>query len=357
MKLTNIFLLGFFVLVGMACSKDDNNHGVGTGKDAVLEITVKSAGTKSTSKADLNELPGEASINNLSVLVFDETGTALLGEPAWAETEVKDGVASILNVPCKSLKAQIVIIANTPEGSFSDVTTMSGLQSRIVQLASQSQTNLTMSSQVIVTNSALKEGDNYLGYTSMGDDNINGINKPVEVTRLVARIELAQVSTRFNGTKLDGCTLRIDNVRIQDRKTASHYFSTSYWGAVEADGYLDNSSVVNINGTVTDNASLTPSYVTYVMENESASEAATALVLTATLLTPSGSEAQTKTFTAVINENGLQKGYNHSFVKRNFVYKVRLTFGENSFDPVTGDLIVEVDVLDWGPVNQEVVVE
>lgn len=64
-----------------------------------------------------------------------------------------------------------------------------------------------MSSQVIVTENALKEGDNYLGYASMGADNINGISKPVEVTRLVARVELAQVSTRFDGTKVDGCTL------------------------------------------------------------------------------------------------------------------------------------------------------
>lgn len=357
MKLTNIFFFAFFVLIGMACSKDDGDPRVGTGEAAVLSISTRSVGILPTKAGDVNELPGEANINNLAVLVFDETGTELLGEPAWATTEVKDGVASILDVPCKSLKAQIVIIANVPQGTFSDVTNMSGLQSRIVQLAAQSQSNLTMSSQVIVTENALKKGDNYLGYASMGADNINGISKPVEVTRLVARVELAQVSTRFDGTKLDGCTLRLDNVHIQNRKTASHYFSTSYWGAVETAGYLDNSSVVAIGRTVTDNSPLSPSYVTYVMENESASEASTALVVTATLLTPTGTAAQTKNFTAIINDNGLEKGYNHDNVKRNFVYRLKLTFGENSFDPVTADLIVEVEVLDWGPVYQDVVVE
>ena len=79
-------------------------------------------------------------------------------------------------------------------------------------------------------------------------------------------------------------------------------------------------------------------------------------------------EAETKIFTAVINRNGLDRGYNHNYVKRNYVYRLNVTFGDTSFDgdhekdpnipipprPTTGDLDVQVEVVNWGQVSQDV---
>lgn len=54
-----------------------------------------------------------------------------------------------------------------------------------------------MSSQVIVTKSALSEEDNYLGYTDLGDQNVDGISDPILLTRVAARIDLVNISTRL----------------------------------------------------------------------------------------------------------------------------------------------------------------
>ena len=62
------------------------------------------------------------------------------------------------------------------------------------------------------------------------------------------------------------------------------------------------------------------------------------------------------------------RGYNHNYVKRNYVYRLNVTFGDTSFDgnhekdpnipipprPTTGDLDVQVEVVNWGQVSQDV---
>ena len=78
-----------------------------------------------------------------------------------------------------TMRAQIVIVSNTPENSLAGVTSYSDFESKLAQLADQSQSNLVMSSPVITTQAPLVKGDNYLGYASMGSENINGIAEPV----------------------------------------------------------------------------------------------------------------------------------------------------------------------------------
>ena len=96
-----------------------------------------------------------------------------------------------------TMRAQIVIVSNTPENSLAGVTSYSDFESKLAQLADQSQSNLVMSSPVITTQAPLVKGDNYLGYASMGSENINGIAEPVEITRLAARLDLVNVKTDF----------------------------------------------------------------------------------------------------------------------------------------------------------------
>ncbi|MCD7849428.1 MAG: hypothetical protein LUH63_06600 [Parabacteroides sp.] len=101
----------------------------------------------------------------------------------------------------------------------------------------------------------------------------------------------------------------------------------------------------------------------------------TQIVINATLLASPGYQAETKAFAATINENGtIVRGDAHKYVKRNYIYRLNITFGVNSFTgitedeptppgpgpdpgPTTGNLDVQVEVIGWGPVNQIAVVK
>lgn len=357
MKLTNIFLSTLAVFLCAACSKDDDSSR-NENADAKVSIVVKAAGrteTKAFHPNDENELSGEAKVNSLAAFVFNQTGTELFGYK-WQNTAPDEGETSILNVPAKAELAQIVLISNIPENSLSDVKNYSELETRLAKLADQSQDNLVMSSQVITTEKTLVADENYLGYTSMGEENINGISQPLEITRLVARLDLVDAKTKFTKESLIDRSVRIDEVRILNQNTASHYFSRGYWGAVMVDGNLANSEATTLNRVISNAAGFSDTpYVHYVMENDG-SEAPTTLQVKATLLATDKYQAQTKTFTAVINSNGLANNYNHNYIKRNYVYKLHISFGDNSFDEEEEDtaLDVQVQVVSWGPVSQDV---
>ena len=360
MKLKSILLSTLAVLICTACSNDENTSWKDK-PDASLNISVKAAGaaTKAFHPNDENELSGEAKVNSLAVLVFDEGGTELIGY-GWQNTSPAEGEASIINIQTKAVKSQIVIISNISETALSDVANYSELETRLAKLNDQSQNSLTMSSQVISTEKSLVAGDNYLGYTSMGTENIIGISQPLEITRLVARLDLVDAKTKFTKEFLRNRSVKIEEVRILNQNTASHYFSREYWGAVMATGNLSSSEPTTLNRVISNDTGFddTP-YIHYVMEND-ATEAPTTLQVKATLSATDIYPAQTRIFTAVINKNGLESHYNHNFIKRNYVYKLHISFGDNSFEeeeipePQDTVLDVQVEVVSWGPVSQDV---
>jgi len=69
----------------------------------------------------------------------------------------------------------------------------------------------------------------------------------------------------------------------------------------------------------------------------------------------------------------LLQPWKHNYVKRNYIYRLSFTFGPNSFTGIpnstpinpdpgpipaeTGDLDVQVQVVGWGPVNQNVIIK
>lgn len=381
MKLKNIFLSVLAVLACTACSKDENSSSSWRDKaDASLFVKVKASGTAKTKgfhPNDENELAGEAKVNSLAVLVFDDESADVVGY-GWQNTAGSEGEATIPSVQTKAVKARIVIVSNVEENTLANVTNYSDFEARLARLADQTQDNLVMSSPVIVSNNTLVAGDNYLGYEN-AITNINGIDSPVEITRLAARIDMVSLKTTFTRTALVNRTVRIDEVSIVNENTASRFFSESYWGAVMVKGYLADSPVEAFNRNLSNGSPIedTP-YVHYVMEND-ASENATQIVVKATLLETDTHYAEVKTFTADINKNGILNGFDHNYIKRNYVYRLNITFGDTSFDgtlekptdpdpdpdpedpdpptpptPTTGDLDVQVEVVSWGPVSQDV---
>lgn len=346
-NMNKIIYAGLALLLCASCSKDNGTE-FRSMPDAKISLQLQASGANKKSAlkadtkagADANELPGEAYINNITALVFNEDGSELL-TPYYTETSSTEGTLTLTDIPAKAGKAMIVLVGNAGSGAFANVTSYAGFEAVLCQLASQAQDNLTMSSQVIETQQPLVAGDeNYIGYETMGANNINGISTPLELTRLAARLDIVNANTNFTRSIMSGRTVTIESISVGNQKTASHFFSRDYWGEVVAAGNLATSGAATLNLAVDNNTSLGRiAYSHYVMENDG-SESPTELLITATLSARAPYLAETRTFGAVINENGLAK-YGHNYVKRNYVYKIALTFKDDNFE---GDVEEEVPV-------------
>ena len=260
---------------------------------------------------------------------------------------------TIPNIPARAAKARIVLVGNA-NGALSNITSYAGLEAALCQLSSQEQDNLTMSSRVIETEESLVAGDeNYIGYESIGKNNINGISTPLELTRLAARLDVVGIKTNFTRPELLGRTVTIESITVDNQKTASRFFSHDYWGAVVTAGNLGTSPSTPMDLVVDNNTSLSEiAYRTYVMENDG-SEQPTELLIKATISAKDPYQARTREFRAVINEKGLS-AYGHTFVKRNYVYKISLVFDDESFkeDILYGTVRIVITVAEW---NTEII--
>ena len=91
-----------------------------------------------------------------------------------------------------------------------------------------------------------------------------------------------------------------------------------------------------------------PVFNTYAFENSSADTSPTLLVVKATLVETN----QTKIFTSPVNRNGIQNGYDHNYLKRNYIYRLHVTFTDKSFSSDDTSLELRVEVAGWGYVHQ-----
>lgn len=353
MKLRNIFITCLAVSLFTACSNDDEKGKHADGK-ASLAIAVTSKSIASRADGIGKELPGETNINNLAAFVFNEAGTTLYGHK-W-ETIPEGEPTVITDVDAQPERVNIVIIANAPENAFNGITTLSGLQNAIAALSDQQQNSLTMSSRVINTGVELSAGENFIGYGDLVS--VEGLDEEIWLTRIAARLDILSIRTDFAGTKLDGRTVRINDIRLVNVKNASSYFSSQEWGAVEIDGnYAEPFSLFEPQ-EISDGNGITDIKRCYVMEN-SGKDAATSLVIDATLLGTPEWEEENATFTVPVNLNGINKGFTHNYIKRNFVYNITITFSETSFpaEPIIPTLNVQVEVVGWGQVIHNADVE
>lgn len=363
-NINNIVYAGIVLLLGVSCS-NDNDRNIDSLPEARISLQVKASGTNkksvakvATTKAtlDANELTGEAYINNITAFVFNEDGSQLLSSvPYYLETAPANGELTIPAIPAKAAKARIVLIGNAGSGTLSQINSYAGLEAALSRLSSQSQQNLAMSSRVIETEESLVAGnENYIGYSAMGDKNINKISTPLELTRLASRLDIVSLKTKFTRPELEGRTVKIESIAVANRKTASRFFSHDYWGPVVMSGNLDTSDATIMDLEVDNNTSLEEiAFRSYVMENDG-TEQPTELLITATLSEKTPYLAETRVFRAVINEKGLST-FGHNYVKRNHVYKINLSFSDNSFegeDVLYGSVDISVTVAEW---NREII--
>lgn len=366
MNTKNIIICLLVTLISFACSKDDSKPDTGSNGKARVAMKLQIRGNVAAVKAggDPNALPGETDINSLVTFVFNENGTQLV-----QQVSQEGGLDINLDVPSGE-RFKLLTIANAPESLMSAPASLDKLQERLATLTSQSQDNLTFSTPVISTTELLtEESVNYIGY--VGETNIDGLDEPILLTRIAARVEVNSIRTSFRGTSLEGYTVRIDHLTLANVNVQSHLYSVADWGAVEAEGnmvygagatdianqFASGSQPVDylgkdFNQIVSDaNPVTSPMLDMYTFENSS-SATPTLLVIKATLV----EENITKYFAVPINEDGIKNNKaDHDYIKRNYIYRLHITFSETSFTiptpPETG-LEIRVEVESWGHVHQ-----
>jgi len=353
MRLNKIYALFLASLVLASCSKDDDTRWV-DGK-AHVSIAVTAASIQSRAEtSDIQQLAGEANINSLTALVFNEAG-ARIGYK-WEDTEGDQGESRILNVEAEPVKARIALVANVPENAFSGVTTYDDFQKALLTLSSQQQNNLAMSSMEISPSVSLTEGDNYIGYGNT--ESLPGLGNVVLLTRVPARVDIGDIKTAFAGSPLEGRRVHIDAIYLTSVSASSHYYSPEDWGIVEdiASPRMTTSESSLVD-PVSDATPFTGRLASYYAFENSGTDAPTMLNVRATLMATDDSPAQTKLFTQLVNPNGVQNGYTHNYVKRNYVYRLNITFSRNSFDNDDAYLNVQVQIANWGVVRQGPVID
>lgn len=350
MKLKNIIIAICAVAVLVSCEKDnkENISTFPTG-EAKISAKVNVKGSPSTALGDdTNELAGEANINSLSVLVFDEEDLYL---GAGYETLATSYTVQLDDIIIPAGGVRVALVTNAAEDAFANAATYADFESILLTLGSQTQGNLAMSSQVITTGDPMAvNGQYYVGVA--GEDNLGGVSQ-LWLTRVPARLQLGGVTTTFTGW-MENRVVRIDEITYENMKTGARYFSEGDWGAVEAsgEGLLTTSAYVPVDAFVSNAAPLTNlSHTVYTMENTDV-DAPTMIAVRATLLADEDEAAVTRTFRGIINESGT----NPVRVRRNYVYNVSFSFSNGSFgstepDPY-GALDVQVEVVNWGEVNQ-----
>ena len=368
MKRTDLVWIFGAAAVLCACSDSSDGPGAAPLLDTKLAVCVQAHSLTTKAADDPNARAGETNINTLTVLVFDESGSELLGSKTDSVGST-DGQGMITDVPAKTTRVQIAVVANAPAGTFSGVTGMEAFRAVLASLETQRQDNLTMSAPVIVTRSALEADDNYIGFS--GITNIDGLNMPLSLTRIAARVDIARIGTRFQGSRLEGRQVQVEGIYLAYAKSTSYYTSDADWGAVEAAGkWVYGAGAAGAGAgvtagaaavdylqategwTVSDGRPVKDIVAIYTLENKDG-VSPTQVVVKATLL-PSGTMAgETRYFTAVINPDGEWLDLDHDYIRRNYIYRLDMTFTESSFsgdDVADADLLVEVKVDPWNTV-------
>ena len=208
MKNRFLFLVGIGALLAMSsCSKDEENLVVKSGEPATLSLNLKGS---SVDTRVVGTLTGEEdnTISTVVVGVFRNDGNALDGlADAIENVTVNSGLVST-KVKCTAGSRDIIVVANasgTDYDLLKTATTKAQFLATILNLSDKGQS----SSKVLMTGNAqfdLVAGDN---------------SKPINVTRLVARVQLTSLKCSFTKSYANA-VLEVDKIFLHN---ALFYYS------------------------------------------------------------------------------------------------------------------------------------
>lgn len=216
---------------------------------AAIEVETKTTGEAATISAN------EAKVNNLQVLVFrgdflDAYGTA---------------AANSLTVSCTAGTRTIYAIVNGP--NLSSVTSLNSLKAMTVDLSANSADSFVM-----------------VGSTSTTLPGTKSVN--IEVSRLVSRVVIKQITRNFTAPSLQGLTFTVDKIYLVNAAGDINYAKTAgttKWYNLQEDKNEVPSMLKDTPAaSIANNASHSTYHYFYAMPNPATSKT-TRLVIEATL--------------------------------------------------------------------------
>ena len=204
-----------FAVLASSCTENGASQPTTTiekKKDATLKLVV--TGTPTANGRALGESGGtlptkEANINTLVVGVFDanDGSVNVVAECTVENNEVKD------NILCSAGLCEVIVVANAPAGTFDGGQTKTEFMQETVAL-SQTAANDVQTSDNLPMSGQAPNSINFIA---------NAVNPvTVTLTRLVARISIESVKTKFaavNGNA--SATVTLDQVFISNALSAS----------------------------------------------------------------------------------------------------------------------------------------
>lgn len=344
MNIKNLLLLLLLLTGFVACSSDKNDNEEIDKENPVLSIRLKAVGGI-TKAVDAHALPGESNINNYVILIYNNSGELqrnLSGNNASPVVVNDFRVGDALQI------VAFVNLSNEAKTSVGNCGTIDKLAEVIEQIGGQNTSNLTMACTA-PQSVTLVSGDN---------------NVEISIARLASRIQISSIQTNFKIA--NDYTVTINNLSLLQVNESSLLYSN---GKVEvvSSTQKDVTKTINAPGNggwelsnskrlkiVTDGSSpkegeLAMPYA-YAFENTN-TETPTQLLVNATLRDNNGKEVSTRNFKVTVNATAAA----NSYIRRNYIYDLGLTFEDTSFDMAA--LVVKVTIVPWGKVKQEAEVD
>lgn len=366
MKLKHLFLAGLAIGAFAACSNENEPQELNNGAPASLAIQVVNPVTKAPTVA--NGSASESAINDIYVAVFDAAGNFIADKDATAD-ELTDKTIYFDN--SRGLRAgqtyQVMVIANVKGKTGITLPTASKTFADYQKLVSNL-ANATVDNKFIMSGMKTTEAALVAAPEGSAENPENTIS--VEVSRIVAKVELNKISVNFSDKALEAgaqsFTLTdayLVNGRSQSKiyngaSTASVYDATAGFLQGKAHNqilfadHVANAPVEpsyikthTTGNTVSNKASWTNDiFKAYVLANESDVNP-TYLILNGYITFKNGSAPKNLFYKVLIEDDG-----NAGLAKkvlRNSVYQIEANITGISGGADPADLQVKVTVANW----------
>ena len=353
-KIKTILLATAFLAVLFSCSKESNEMSQSTTYESSVSFNVNPDFTIADSNYNSTRASGDAqgnqtSDNNISTLeffIFNADGVSKGVLDAYHKFTTEDGISK-LEVKATTGAKNIYVVANSHREDWKGVVTLDEFKRQVSSLKNENNKNFVMVGSTDATLQAT---------TSI----------TLEISRLVARVELVSLKTTFTGTPYEGMSLSNVKLYLTNVHSSKCFFNGEISTPVILNSKALNEENVNscampgalydaISKAIGNEVYNTPHYFyTYenLMDTESVSNRFTRLVIQADL------DGHTYYYPVNINQEGY--GYvasnGHKGIKRNTSYKINVNIlrpgSTNPDEPLQhGALSCSVNVVNWESVE------
>lgn len=237
MKLKNYIYLLAAVSLFFACSSE-NDPSIDPAKEKIT-LSVASKARQATTKADLAD---DDIINTLGVAIVYSDGTIQKVFPGTFVENEETETAEIEDITVEEGNATIFVFANIDAAKIPASGGKTALLAATTDFATEGTNGLTMSSQAYDV--IFQKGrHHFLGYNANSpkdkDNDLeqvyfsNTSNKPVDLYRHAARVELRQLTLKETSNYGTPESFKLESVFMANVKGESKIASETAWGSIE----------------------------------------------------------------------------------------------------------------------------